>query len=153
MAMEALAVVAIVSSVVQLVDFTSKVIDRLNEVHSGTNEIPKSLSHLNAELPLLLHTLKQVQEALQAKHFPEECAAALLPVVKGCDGSIHEIESILKKTLPTQGDGRTRKVFKSVGSVWNDGKVESIRTTLRGYIGTLTFYFAASSSMLQPLTG
>ena len=64
-----------------------------------------------------------------------------------------EIDLILAKTLPKQGDGRAKKVIKSVGSVLNDGKVEHIAKILRGYIGTLTFYFAASSSTLQPLTG
>jgi hypothetical protein len=57
---EGLAVVAIVSSIVQLVDFTSKIIARLNEFHSGTNDIPKSLSYLKAELPLVVRTLQQI---------------------------------------------------------------------------------------------
>lgn len=150
---EGFAVVAIISSIVQLVDFTSKVVARLNDFQSGTNEIPKSLGHLKAELPVLVHTLQQIHEAIKAEHFPKECATALLPAVQGCDRSIHDIESILAKTLPTQSDGRTKKVIKSVGSVWNDGKIEGIMTALRGYTGTLTFYFVASSSILQPLTG
>jgi hypothetical protein len=150
---ESLAVVAIISSIVQLVDFTSKIIARLNEFHSGTNDIPKSLSHLKAELPLVVRTLQRIQEAINAGLFPKECATALQPAIQGCQGSVSEINSILAKTLPKQGDGRARKAFKSVGSVLSDGKIEYITTTLRGYIGTLNFYFAASSSTLQPLTG
>jgi hypothetical protein len=150
---EALAVVAVVSSIVQLVDFTSKVVDRLNEFGSNTTDIPKSMTHLKAELPLVAHTLEKIRDAIQAKRLPDRCTAALQPVVDGCDQSIHEIDQILEKTLPKQSDGRTKKVFKSVGSVWSDGKVESIMKTLRGYTGTLTFYLTASQTLLQPLTG
>ena len=150
---EAFAVVAIVSSIVQLVDFTSKIIARLNEFHSNTSDIPKSLSHLKAELPLVVRTLQQIQEAINAGLFSQECVTALQPAIQGCQESVAEINSILAKTLPVQGDGRARKAFKSVGSVLSDGKIENITTTIRGYIGTLSFYFAASSSTLQPLTG
>ncbi|KAF2793076.1 hypothetical protein K505DRAFT_306450 [Melanomma pulvis-pyrius CBS 109.77] len=149
---EGLATVAIISSIVQLVDFTSKVIARLNEFHSGTSDIPKSLSHLKAELPLVSHTLQQILEALNAGLFSKECTTALQPTIQGCQGSVVEIDSILEKTLPRQGDGRARKALKSVGSVLSDGKIENITTTLRGYVGTLGFYFAASSSTLKPLT-
>ena len=150
---EGLAIVAIISSIVKLVDFTSKVVSRLNEVQSGTSDIPKSLGNLKVELPVLIHTLQQIHDAAKAKRFPDACAGALLPAVQGCEQPIYEIQSILARTLPKQNDGRTKKVFKSVGSVWNDGKIESITTTLRGYIGTLTFNFAASSSILNPLAG
>jgi hypothetical protein len=49
---EALGVVAVVFSIVQLVDFTLKVVNRLHEFQSGAKEAPKSLRHLSAELPL-----------------------------------------------------------------------------------------------------
>ena len=150
---EGLAVVAIVSSIVQLVDFTSKIIARLNEFHSGTNDIPKSLSYLKAELPLVVRTLQQIQESIHAGLFSKECTTALQPVIQGCQESVSDINSILVKTSPKQGDGRTRKAFKSVSSVLSDGKIENITKTLRSYIGTLNFYLAASSSTLQPLTG
>lgn len=74
--------VAIVSSIVQLVDFTSKVVVRLNEAQSGASNLPKSPNHLETELPVLRRTLEQINEAIQAKRFPDECAAALLPTIQ-----------------------------------------------------------------------
>jgi hypothetical protein len=150
---EAIAVVAVVSSIVQLVDFTSKVIARLNDIQSGTKDIPKSLKYLSAELPVLLHTLQQIHDALKADRFPPTCATALQPAVDSCKESIQEMESSLFKTLPKQGDGKTRSFIKAVGSVWNEGKIERITATIRGCIATLTFYFAASSSIQQPVMG
>jgi len=150
---EALAVVATISSIVQLVDFTSKIVSRLHEFQSDANEAPKSLRHLQAELPLLEHSLKQIKTAIDSSALSNACVIALQPTISGVDELLQQINSILAKTLPKQGDGRARRVAKSVGSVWNDGNIEKIRTTLRSYMGTLTFYFVVSSSTLQPLTG
>jgi hypothetical protein len=144
---EAIVVVAVVSSIVQLVDFTSKVIARLNDIQSGTKDIPKSLEYLNAELPVLLHTLQQILDAIKADRFPSKCATALQPAVDGCKASIQDIESILSKTLPNQGDGKAKNFIKAVGSVWNEGKIERITATIHHCIATLTLYFAASASI------
>lgn len=146
-------VVAIVSSIVQLVDFTSKVVSRLHEFQAGTSEAPKSLRHLKAELPVLEHSLNQIKLAIDRSILSNACVTALLPTIRGVDESLQEIDAILAKTLPKQGDGRARRVVKSVGSVWNDGNVEKIRSTLQNYVGTLTFYFVAPSSTLHPKTG
>jgi hypothetical protein len=150
---EALAVIAVVSSIVQLVDFTSRVVARLDEFHSNTTDIPKSLSHLRTELPLVTHTLQQIRDTIQAKRLPDGCTAALQPVIEGCNQLIREIDQILEKILPKKSDGKAKKTFKAVGSVWNEDKIGSTMKTLRGYIGTLTFYLTASQTVLQPLTG
>ncbi|PSN62572.1 hypothetical protein BS50DRAFT_122517 [Corynespora cassiicola Philippines] len=148
---EGLAVVATISSILQLVDFTLKVADRANHLKSGASDIPKSLNHLKTELPVLRHTLQQIQDAIQEARFSGACTAALKPVVEGCNQSMEEMQSILGKNLPEKGDGKVRMLLKSASSVRNDSKIEGIVQTLRGHVGILTFYFATSSSMNQPL--
>lgn len=150
---EAFGVIAIVSSIVQLVDFTSKIINRLHEFQSGASEGYKSLRELQAELPLLEHALSQIKLATERSVLSIACVIALQPTITGVEECLREIDSILAKTLPNQGDGRTRRAIKSVGSVWNDTNVEKFRSTLRSYITTLTFYFATSSSTLGLTTG
>jgi hypothetical protein len=119
---EGLAEVAIVSGIIQLVDFTSKVVTRLNNVQAGTNDIPKSLCYFKAELPVLLLTLQHIQDAIEAWHFPQDSAAALLLTLQGCDHSIHGIESMIAKALPKRNDRLTKKTVKSVGSIWKRWK-------------------------------
>ncbi len=150
---EAWAVVSIVSSIVQLVDFTTKVVSRLNEFRSDTDDVPKTLSHLKAELTLLLHTLKQINNAITAKTIPEASAPKLQPVLHNCEQLIMGLDKILTKTLPKEGSGKTKQFLKALRSVWKDGEIEQITKTLRGYIATLTFYLTAAHSTLQPLTG
>lgn len=150
---ETLAVVGVVANIVQLVDFSSKVLVRLDEFHSSLGEIPKSFRHIKAELPVLRDTLQQTKDAIDAGFVREKSKIALTPAIEGCMEQIQSLDAILTKTLPTPNDSRLKRGTKAIWSLHQDAKVESITKVIQGYIGTLTFYYAAMSSTLQPLTG
>jgi hypothetical protein len=144
-------VVSVVASIVQLVDFSSTVLDRLNEFQFGLGEIPKSFRHIKAELPVLRDTLQQIKEAIDASSFRDNSKRALAPAIEGCMEQIGSLDAILIKTLPMSTDSRLKRGTKAIWSLHQDAKVESITKILRGYIGTLAFYYSVSSSTLQPL--
>jgi hypothetical protein len=66
---------------------------------------------------------------------------------------IESLHIILAEMLPTQDDSRLKRGKKEILSLRQDSKVESITKILHGYIGTLTFYYTATLSALQPMTG
>jgi len=146
---EAVAVVGIVASIVQLVDFGSRVLLRLNEFQSRVGEIPKTFQHIKAELPVLLDTLKQTKTAIQAGSIRDETKKALLPAIDGCRTQVESLDTVIEKVLPLSGDSWTKKSRKAVSSLRQDAKIKKIRTDLQGYIQTLTYYHAAASSTLQ----
>jgi hypothetical protein len=150
---EAVAVVGFVSNIVQLVDFGSKVLHRLNDFQTSLGETPKVFRHINKELPLLLDTLKQTQIAVDKGTIRDETKQALVPVVDGCRTQIELLDNIVEKVLPLPGDSWRRKGNKAVTSLWQDSKVKNITTTLRNYIHTLTYYHAATSSTLHAVNG
>lgn len=150
---EALAIVGVVASVAQLVDFSTTVLYRLKEYQSSLGEVPKSFRQISKELPLLLHTIQQIQDAIDAGFVGIETEKALLPVVEGCQEQLEQLESILVKTLPKADDSSLEKGKKAISSLGQDGKVERILKNLRGFISSLTFYYSAASSTLQPVNG
>jgi hypothetical protein len=150
---EALAVVAVVASIVQLVDFTTRVVRRLDDFHSIAGEMPKSFRQVKTELPLLGTTLQQIKEAIDADLVADGSKSTLLPVVAGCKEQVAQLDAILARTLPEITDSWRKRGKKALVSLHHDAKVESITKILRNYIGILTFYYAAASSTLQPLTG
>jgi hypothetical protein len=150
---EAVAVVGIVASIVQLVDFSTRVVRRLEEFHTKAGEIPKSFRHIKVELPLLSTTLQQIRGAIDAGSVSNGTKDALLPVISGCREQITQLDAILEKTLPENDDGWRKRSKKAITSLHQDGTVEIIAKILRNYTGTLTFYYAAASSTLHPLTG
>jgi hypothetical protein len=150
---EAFAVLGIVSSIVQLVDFSSKILSRLNDFQSGVAEIPKTFQQIKIELPLLRDTLQQTNEAIGAGHINDETAKSLSPIIQGCREQVELLDATLAKTLPSPNDTPGKKRIKAILSIPQDAKVEKIVKTLHGYVRTLTFYYAAASSTLRPLTG
>lgn len=146
-------VVGIVANIVDLVEFSTKVLARLNDFQSNLEEIPKAFRHIKAELPVLQETLKETIDKLGHGAIEDSTKAALLPAVQGCKIQIEALDGLLAETLPVAGDFRFKKTTKALWSITHDGKVESITITLRGYIATLTFYHAAASSTLHPLKG
>lgn len=150
---EALAAVAAVSSIVQLVDFASKVASRLKDFQSDLSEAPQSLRHLNAELHLSRDALEKVRDAMSTSPSPATFAATLSPTISGMNEMFQEIDTILAKTLPAKADGRAKRALKSISSVWKDSTVERIQNTLGRYTSTLSFYLLASSTTFQPVTG
>ncbi|KFZ15388.1 hypothetical protein V501_02734 [Pseudogymnoascus sp. VKM F-4519 (FW-2642)] len=146
-----LTVVGIVANIVQLVDFSTKVLARLDDFQSNLGEIPKAFRHIKAELLVLQETLKQTKDKIDHGAIEDSTKAALLPAVQGCKIQIEALDSLLAETLPVAGDSRFKKTTKALWSITQDSKVESITKTLRGYIATLTFYHAAASSTLQPM--
>jgi hypothetical protein len=102
--MEPLAVIGLVSAIVQFVDFGTKVVGRLNGFRQSINEVPKTFRKINDQLPLLIDTLRRTQSQADAGHVGEETAKALKPVVEGCLVQVKQLEDILVKALPLDKD-------------------------------------------------
>jgi hypothetical protein len=150
---EALAVVGVVASIVQLIDFGSKVLLRLNEFQSNAREIPTTFQHVKAELPVLLDTLEQTKTAIETGSIRDETKKALLPAIDGCRTQIESLDILIMKVLPLAGDSWRERSRKVISSLRQDAKVGKIRSDLQGYIQTLTYYHAAASSTLRPSIG
>lgn len=150
---EALTVISVVTNIIQLVDFSSKVLRRLDEFRSSLGGVPQSFRHFCAELPVLKITLRQIKEAIEAGSVQDETENALMPAIQGCKEQIQLLDTLLAKTLPLATDSQLKRGAKAVLSLKQEAKVESIRKILQGYVKTLTFYYTAVSSTLQPLTG
>ncbi|KAI9794459.1 MAG: hypothetical protein M1816_005529 [Peltula sp. TS41687] len=149
---EAFAVLGIVASITQLVDLGLKVIHRLDEFQNNLDEVSKSFRPIKAVCALLVETLKKTKATIDEGCLSKETEKALLPVIEGCREQIQLLDSMLAKILPTSDDSWRQKGRKAISSLYNEGKVEKMKSTLQYYIQTLTYYHAAASSTLQPLT-
>ena len=150
---EAFAVIGIVANIVQLADFGAKVLERLNEFQSRSQEIPKPFRDVKIELPILLQTLKETKLAIQHRNVDEETTKALLLVVNGCQDQITLLDDLLKKVLPNQTDSWTKKTGKALLSFRQDSKINGITTGLRTHIQSLTNYRVAVLSTQTPAIG
>ncbi|KAH0543478.1 hypothetical protein FGG08_002243 [Glutinoglossum americanum] len=146
---EALAVVGIVANIIQLVDLGSRVLKRLEEYQSDLGEIPEVFLHIKTELPVLLDALRQTKTAIDTGCMQDETKKALLPAVEGCGVQIKALDNVIAEVLPVSDDSWARRRRKAFRSLRRDAKVGKITAVVRGYIQTLTFHAAASSSLLK----
>ena len=150
---EALAVVGVVANIVQLVDFGSKVLRRLNDFQSSVREIPKPFKHVKDELPILLETLSQTKAAVEKGSISEDTKKALLLVVNGCQTQITKLDNVISKSLPQEGDSWGKRTGKAILSLRQDAKVAKITAMLRTHIQSLTNYRVAASSTAPTANG
>ena len=142
---EAVAAVSLTASIIQLVEFGSKVVHRLHEFQSNINEVPKVFRDIATRLPLVIDTLEQTEQA-DGAYLRERTAKALKPVVEGCLSICEVLDKILDKHIPKEGDSSWRKTFKALSSLTHDKDVQNIDAALGDYIQTLTYYNSNASS-------
>ena len=145
---EALAVISLVSDIVQFVDFGTKVLNRLDEFKSDINEVPKTFRSIKAQLPLIVDTLKRTQKQADAGHFNDVTANALKPVVYGCLEQVKLLERILYKNVPAEKTSSWQRRLLAIKSLAHDNEVQQINSRLEHYIHLLTFHQATSNSEL-----
>ena len=146
---EALAIVGLVSAIVQFIDFGSKIVNRLDEFQSRINEVPPTFRDIKIELPLLLNTLERTKEQAEAGHVNKSTQEALLQVVEGCRLQVELLNNTLVKTLPKIDDSSWIRGVKAFSSLGQEKKVQQIAQTLRNYIQTLTFHQATGFLKLE----
>jgi hypothetical protein len=143
---EALAIVGLISSIVQFVDFGSKVVERLNEFSSNIHELPKDFQAVNVQLPLLIDTLNRTQRQATAGHISSATADALTPLIDACSTEIKVLQIILEKTLPPQKSTSWKRRLLALKSLAHDKDVDRSITKLESHIRLLNFHQSTSNS-------
>jgi hypothetical protein len=146
---EALAIIGLVSSIVQFVDFSSKIVERLSEFQSSLNEVPKTFRDIKSELPLLIDVLKRTESQVHCGDINRDTHDALAVVVEGCRNQVQLLDDILVKTLPKVGDSSWKRGRKAFSSVAQEKRVHQITTTLRNYVQILTYHQATTGISRQ----
>ena len=137
---EALFVVGLLANICGIVDFTGKVLRRIQESSSNLHDVPEAFRDVASTLPLLASTLNKTEEQLRSGRLDEDTCRALQPVLEGCLAKIKELDSILEKCIPKEGSSRLKRALKAVSSMGQDKKIEMISHALHKHIQLLTYH-------------
>jgi hypothetical protein len=143
---ETLAIVGLVSAIVQFVDFGRKVVERLKEFSSDIHELPKTFQAIQVQLPLLIDTLSRTQQQANAGHVSEATAVALKPLIDACSDEIKILQTILDKNLPPHKSSSLQRGLLALMSLTHDKDVKRSITKLESHIRLLTFHQSTSNS-------
>jgi hypothetical protein len=141
---EALAIVGLVSAIVQFVDFGAKIVERLNEFNSDAHEVPKTFQTIEVQLPLLIDTLHRTQQQASDGHISMRTASALKPLIEACCEEITALQKILDKAIPPKESSSWRRRVQALKSLAHDDNVERSITKLESHIRLLAFHQSTS---------
>lgn len=147
--MDPITAVGLAASIIQLVDFGTRVIKRLVEYQGQCEDLPQAFVHLHTQLPLLLQIVEQTKQEVQAGKTDQNTRNALSSVVDGCKTQLDELDQLLLLIVPKAADSRATRVKKAVLSLRKQSDVEKIHGYISTYVSTLTFYFAWYSTRPQ----
>lgn len=137
---ETVGVVSFVSSILQLVDFGTKVVKQLHEFLHCVDEIPGSLRDITLELPLLIEVLQQIKHHVDHGHYRPQVESILRPIINACSVEIASLEAILLKSLPKQQDSKKLRCLKAAYSLRHEKETIKINSSLSGYIAKLVLF-------------
>ena len=138
--MDPLTAVGVAASIVQFISYGINVAQRLKEYNSAASDVPKSLQHIAAQMPLLLNALDRVKTGSAIEGVDLDTRCILKGVVSGCRKQVEKIDAIIDKVLYVPGDSLVTRVQKVFVGLKNDDKVAAIEKNLQTYISILILH-------------
>ena len=148
---EVFAVTAIVSSIVQLVDFSVKVVERINEFQKHTQDIPKVFRGINFSLPVLVDGFNKTKENLDSGRVHEDTRKALAPLIGNCLLQVKNLNAILMKVSPTAEDSPWKRGKRVIRSFHKEAEVKTIERALRDDFHAVTQLLVLHQVTTNPL--
>ena len=144
---EAVLAIGLASSIIQLIDYGSRVIKRLKYFSSSVESLPAAFRNVQITLPLILDILRRTRQQIDFGEVNHETQAALQPLLEGCTLEVRRLEDILAGLLPQTSDSPFKKTSKAVSSVLREKKIEGIASALQKFLQVLTCHQASSSAV------
>ena len=147
-----MAEIGLAVSIISFVNQGIAIAQQLKGYSSTATDVPRSLVHIQSQLPLLLDALKRSASSIQAGHIGEGSHQILEDVLKQCKGQVVKLEVIVKKMLPVEGDSPFVRTQKAVAAMRSEGKLAIIKGNLQSYIAlvTCTMLFLVQRSWARP---
>ena len=128
---EALAVVGLVSAIVQFVDFSTKIVSRLHEFQAEVADGPKVYQDVQNRLPLMLDLVNRIQVRVVAGQIDRPSQVTMLPIIESCISQVDLLYRLLQKSLPQASDSSWTRGKRAFHSVIRESEMEKIDHTLR----------------------
>lgn len=148
---EALAVIGLVGNIVAFVEFSQKVVTRLDEFSNNLKYSTKSLKQIQTELPLIIDAIQRIKDRADSGKLDDNAKTSLGPVVLECQQQAQRLSDILDNILPASDSSTWERRKKAILSLKTDRKVEEISKALGRYVQTLTFYHVIDGARPDPV--
>lgn len=140
MVLDPITAAGLASNILQLLDFSIRIVSRLEDFREKHGHVPALFSNIRVRLPLLIDSLNRTKDSTALGFVRTGQDEALAGVVDGCLAQVEQLNMILDKTLPAKGDSFITRNKKALQSLSKERVVEKIRNDLHDYIEALTLH-------------
>jgi hypothetical protein len=128
---EALAVIGLVSAIVQFVDFGTKVVTRFHAFQEEVANAPKVFQDVRTRLPLMLDLVEKIHIQIDAGHIDTASQAVMLPVIQSCLSQVKQLDDLFNKALPKHNESSWHRGKKVIVSIIRESEMEKIDLVLK----------------------
>lgn len=128
---EGLAIVGLVSAIVQLTNFGTKIVKRLHEFQEEVNDCPKAFQDIQDRLPLIVELMREIKAQIDAGQVSCTSQEMMFPVIQRCLTQVEVLDNQLIKAMPRFDDSSWRRGKKAFFSVVRQAEVERIDSALK----------------------
>jgi hypothetical protein len=119
---ELVAVLAIISSVIAIVDGTKQV---FSTARNATG-VPEAFEDVACRLPLIRDILVAAGQGLSAENAGDETCKSVMPIIEACERKAKTLDEIFRKVIPHADALRRERYFKAVRALGKGNKVEEL---------------------------
>ena len=141
---EAVALFGLAASIIQLIDFSCKVVKRLHDFQSSLNESSNTFGDLIVVLPLWENILARLRNLAASNHLDKQTLEVFMPVLKKCAHQVKRLEEILSDTIPNEGDTSFDKGRKALYSLRREKKVKKFAENFHRTLEPLMLFVYSS---------
>jgi N-terminal domain on NACHT_NTPase and P-loop NTPases len=150
---EAVAAVSVTAAIVQLVEFSARIIKRLDEFASATESVPKSFLDIKVELPLIPSTLHRTRVLVESDRIDNTITSALKAIIDKFVDEAQTLTTILEQALPQGALSIFQIRLRALKSFSCDKKVlESIDRLLKPFQVLNLYHSINSGSAIELIT-
>jgi N-terminal domain on NACHT_NTPase and P-loop NTPases len=118
---EASFVLAIISSIISIIDATKQVYEAVED-ETG---LPTNFKKSQAKLPLISKLLEDAEQYID-NAADESIKNAFIPTLKDCNVQATQLQELFTKVMPKEGDSRWDRYVKAARTIGKGGRVESL---------------------------
>lgn len=134
------------SAILQIIDFSSKIVSGANEIHSSTSGMTSDLEDSEKAITSLRTLTKRLNVNTTGAPLSAD-DRSLLETKRGCEDISQEIEAVIRSTKSTWMSGSKRASFMvSVKTLRRKGKLETLEEQLGRYRTKIMEYILVTIS-------
>jgi N-terminal domain on NACHT_NTPase and P-loop NTPases len=142
---EAVAAASLAAAIVQLVDFSAKIVKRLDEFASATVSVPKSFLDIKVQLPLITSTLHSMRVLVESVRIGDATTSTLKAIIDRCVDEAQTLTTILEEALPKGALSTFQIRLRALQSLTCDKKARESVDRLLKHLQILNLYHSINS--------